>query len=109
MSFFDKNSFLMQIKGEDGAFLSIDGRIDENECGGGVVYTLSFGEQELSSGEDIRIRLLGEAQGEYLAIVNHSPYWCMPVFCDTLSQIPEKTQMFMCKAGERWVCAIPLW
>lgn len=108
MSFFDKNSFLMQIKGEDGAFLALDGRIDENGCGGGVVYTLSFGEQELSSGEDIRIRLLGEAQGEYLAIVNHSPYWCMPVFCDTLSQIPEKTQMFMCKAGERWVCAIPL-
>ncbi len=45
---------------------------------------------------------------DYMAIVNHSPYWCRPFWGTSFSELPKKTQMLLVKRGERYVCYLPV-
>jgi hypothetical protein len=37
---------------------------------------------------------------EYVAIENHSPYWCRPFWGSSLSELPSKTQALLIKNGD---------
>lgn len=41
---------------------------------------------------------------EFTAVCRHSEYWCKPVFCKSVSEIPENTQCLLWKGG----CILPI-
>ena len=45
---------------------------------------------------------------EYVAIENHSPFWCRPFWGGSLSELPEKTQALLIKRGERYSYYLPV-
>ena len=45
---------------------------------------------------------------EYVAIENHSPFWCRPFWGSSLSELPEKTQALLLRRGERYVYYLPV-
>ena len=45
---------------------------------------------------------------DYVAIVNHSLFWCRPYFGSSLCDIPPKTQELLAYDGEFWHCLLPV-
>ena len=45
---------------------------------------------------------------DYLAINNHSEYWCRPFWGESLSLLPKRVQELLIRAGDRYVCYLPL-
>lgn len=45
---------------------------------------------------------------DYLAINNHSPYWCRPFWGNSLSELPVRTQELLIRDGNRYICYLPL-
>ena len=45
---------------------------------------------------------------DYVAIVNHSLFWCRPFFGSSLCDIPAKTQELLAYDGEVWHCLLPV-
>ena len=45
---------------------------------------------------------------DYVAIINHSPFWCMPFFGRDLNNLPNLTQQLLAYDGEKWHCVIPV-
>ena len=42
-----------------------------------------------------------EDTSEYMAIENHSPFWCRPFWGKTLSELPSRVQSLLIKEGCR--------
>lgn len=49
-----------------------------------------------------------QPNGEYLAIENHSPFWCRPHFGKDLKDMPERTMELLVKNGEEFFCCLPV-
>ena len=52
-----------------------------------------------------------EEKNNFLAIVNHSPFWCSPAFGDDLSTLPhdeKPTQLLLLQGAETWHCFLPV-
>ena len=45
---------------------------------------------------------------EYMAIENHSPYWCRPFWGKTLSELPKKVQSLLIKQGDLFTYYLPV-
>lgn len=62
------------------------------------------------SGDDSIIITAGDPLNgcEYVAINNHSPFWCSPKFGNDFSQLPEKVQELLSFDGEVWHCVLPV-
>ena len=45
---------------------------------------------------------------EYVAIENHSPFWCRPFWGSSLSELPQKTQALLIKRGEAYSYYLPV-
>ena len=45
---------------------------------------------------------------EYLAIENHSPFWCRPFWGASLSELPERVQALLVKNGETYTYYLPI-
>ena len=45
---------------------------------------------------------------EFMAIENHSPYWCRPVFGRDLHDLPAKVQALLLRKGERYRYILPI-
>lgn len=44
----------------------------------------------------------------YVAIENHSPFWCRPFFGTKLEDLPNLTQELLAFDGKKWHCVIPV-
>ncbi len=44
----------------------------------------------------------------YLAIENHSPFWCRPVWGNNLSSLPERVQELLIRDGDGYLAVLPL-
>lgn len=62
----------------------------------------------LSGDAGILLRPAIADTGEFLAIQNHSDFWCRPFWGDSLSQLPARTQELILKQGEKYLCILPL-
>lgn len=71
------------------------------EIDGGCAYYVS-GCGELVYSADI------EDTSEYLAIENHSPFWCRPFWGNSLSELPEIVQALLIKRGDSYVYYLPV-
>ena len=45
---------------------------------------------------------------EYVALENHSPYWCRPFWGSSLSELPSKTQALLIKNGDNYTYYLPI-
>lgn len=45
---------------------------------------------------------------DYVAVVNHSPFWCMPFFGRDLNNLPKLTQQLLAFDGNKWHCVVPV-
>lgn len=45
---------------------------------------------------------------EYMAIENHSPFWCRPFWGKSLSELPEKVQALLIKDGDKYTYYLPV-
>ena len=68
-------------------------KLTEHSMQKGEAYYIS-GEGELVYSLDI------PDTDEYLAIENHSPFWCRPFWGASLSELPERVQALLIKNGE---------
>ena len=46
--------------------------------------------------------------GEYMAINNHSPFWCRPAFGKDLEALPERTMELLVKTETGYFCCLPV-
>ena len=44
----------------------------------------------------------------YLAIENHSPFWCRPVWGNNLSSLPDRVQELLIREGDGYLALLPL-
>ena len=45
---------------------------------------------------------------EYMAIENHSPFWCRPFWGNSLSELPQKVQALLIKNGDTYTYYLPV-
>ena len=45
---------------------------------------------------------------EFMAIENHSAFWCRPFWGKSLSELPERTQALLIKKGDRYTYYLPI-
>ena len=69
---------------------------------GGVAVYVSLSSPLLLSAEETLTYIPTDAPDdcEYVAIENHSPYWCRPAFGDKFSALPKKTQALLIRDGD---------
>lgn len=62
------------------------------------------------TGEGSELVIIAEEAdtAEYLAIENHSPYWCRPFWGRSLSELPDKTQALLIKRAGRYTYYLPV-
>ena len=78
--------------------------------------TVQFTEQEIANGKAYYISGEGELIGsfnlpdtsEYLAIENHSPFWCRPFWGSSLSELPQRVQALLIKNGDAYTYYLPV-
>lgn len=49
-----------------------------------------------------------QPMGEYMAIENHSPFWCRPTFGKDLKDLSERTMELLVKTERGYFCALPV-
>lgn len=49
-----------------------------------------------------------EDTSEYLAIENHSPFWCRPFWGSSFSELPQRTQALLIKRGDGYEYYLPV-
>jgi hypothetical protein len=76
---------------------------------GGIAYYVSAEcEEGFSDSKGISLDLGIFDTSEYLAIENHSPFWCRPFFGDSLKKLPAKVQELLIKDGDVWKALLPV-
>ena len=76
---------------------------------GGIAYYVSAECKEgFSDTKAISLDLGISDTAEYLAIENHSPFWCRPFFGDSLKKLPSKVQELLIKDGNVWKAVLPV-
>ena len=90
----------------DGEFMKLNcnnGSFDFErvQIDGGYAYYVS-GKGELVYSIDI------EDTSEYMAIENHSPFWCRPFWGRSLSELPEIVQALLIKSGDNYTYYLPV-
>ena len=76
-------------------------KLTERSLSNGPAYYIS-GERELVYSLDI------PDTAEYLAIENHSPFWCRPFWGSSLSVLPERVQALLVKHGDTYRYYLPV-
>ena len=76
-------------------------KLIERSLPNGTAYYIS-GEEELVYSFDI------PDTAEYLAIENHSPFWCRPFWGSSLSELPQKVQALLIKKGDTYTYYLPV-
>ena len=76
-------------------------KFDKVNIDGGYACYVS-GEGELSYCLDV------EDTSEYMAIENHSPFWCRPFWGKSLSELPKKVQALLIKNGDSYTYYLPV-
>lgn len=49
-----------------------------------------------------------QPMGDYLAIENHSPFWCRPFFGKDVKNLPERTMELLVKTERGYFCCLPV-
>ena len=49
-----------------------------------------------------------QPMGEYMAIENHSPFWCRPFFGKDLKELPERTMELLVKTENGYFCCLAI-
>ena len=76
---------------------------------GGVAYFVSAKcDEGFSDVKAISLDLGISDTSEYLAIENHSPFWCRPFFGASLKELPDKVQELLVKDGDVWKVILPV-
>lgn len=76
---------------------------------GVAAYVNGKWEAGLSSTDSIVISVPSELSGrDYVAVNNHSPFWCSPMFGNDFSQLPARVQELLTFDGEKWHCVLPV-
>ena len=79
------------------------------ELDGGYAYYISATSKEsFSADEAISFALPTPDTGDFLAIINHSPYWCRPFWGRSLCELPKCTQELLIRKDGRYVCYLPV-
>ncbi len=91
---------------------------DANDCAtvvskvtprGGIAYYVSAECKEGFSDERAITFDLGIPDtSEFMAIENHSPFWCRPFFGDSLKKLPSKVQELLIKDGDTFRAILPV-
>ena len=76
--------------------------------GGRAYYVSAKCDEGFADLKAITLDLGIKDTAEFLAIENHSPFWCRPFWADSLKKLPSKVQELLIKDGERWVAILPI-
>ena len=82
--------------------------IKKTPNGGVAYYVTASCENGFSADKSITIGLDIPDTSEYLAIENHSPFWCRPFWGDSLKKLPSKVQELLIKDGDMWRAILPV-
>ena len=85
---------------------AIDTRVTPH--GGVAYYVTASCEGGFSADKAITLTLDIPDTSEYVAIENHSPFWCRPFFGISLKNLPDKVQELLIKDGETWRAILPV-
>ena len=91
----------IRIATGNGAEVTLNRAETEKAC---AVYVDARG---ISGGEILYTPRQPESD-EFMAIENHSPYWCRPVFGRDLHDLPAKVQALLLRKGERHRYILPV-
>ena len=91
----------IRIATGNGAEVTLNRAETEKAC---AVYVDARG---ISGGEILYTPRQPESD-EFMAIENHSPYWCRPFFGQDLRDIPAWTQALLLRRGERYRYILPV-
>lgn len=58
--------------------------------------------------DSIAVRFDIPDTGDWLAIANHSQYWCRPQWGESLRDLPKRTQELLIRDGDGYLCLLPL-
>ena len=75
--------------------------LEKKEIPNGYAYYIS-GEGDLSVGVSVA------DTASYMAIENHSPFWCRPFWGASLSELPQKTQSLLIQSGDFYTYYLPV-
>ena len=87
---------IMKLNCNNGSF-----DFERVQIDGGYAYYVS-GKGELVYSIDV------EDTSEYMAIENHSPFWCRPFWGKSLSDLPEIVQALLIKNGDGYIYYLPV-
>lgn len=76
--------------------------------GGYACYVSAYCDRGMDGGEGIRFSPEFVNQAQYVAIENHSPFWCRPAFGDRLLDLPAKVQELFLRHGDGYLCFLPV-
>ena len=76
--------------------------------GHATVYTVSASCKEGFDPDSAILLYPDLSDAPYLAIENHSPFWCRPVWGDTFSSLPERVQELLIRDGKEYLAILPL-
>jgi len=111
MKLIDQNRIAISVAEQSGqrfADHSLQLRFRETS-GGFAAYISGTHAAGLAAKDSILLR--PEHSGEkipYVAIFNHSPFWCRPEFGNDLTQLPARVQELLAFDGETWHCILPV-
>ena len=75
--------------------------LEKKKISNGYAYYIS-GEGDLS------LTAAVEDTSEYMAIENHSPFWCRPFWGNSLSELPQKTQALLIRNENDYTYYLPV-
>ncbi len=76
--------------------------------GGFACYVDGVCDEGFDADESIVLHCQMEDTADYVAINNHSLFWCSPFWGDSLSKLPEKTQELLIHDGGVYRCYLPV-
>jgi len=76
--------------------------------GGFACYVNGTSNEGFDGQESIILRPTMKDTSDYLAINNHSLFWCSPFWGDSLSALPEKIQELLIRDGDTYRCFLPV-
>ena len=86
---------------------SVSFRTEEID-GGYACYVSAKTEEAFSAECAVSFTLPPSDTADYLAINNHSEYWCRPFWGNSLRELPTRVQELLIRDGDRYICYLPL-
>lgn len=76
--------------------------------GGYACYVSARSAESFSADEAVSFSIEIPDTDDFLAINNHSPFWCRPFWADSLTKLPKRTQELLIRKDGRYVCYLPV-